>query len=230
MNQIVQYISRHPREKKRLIGISHEQLVKLIDNAKKVEEEKKDAIAAIEKTLIKAGGGRKKLLSPEEEIILTLFYLHHLPTFQVLGINFGVSESTANNIFHYWINILRESLPASLLEQVKKNQSEEAWVKEILTELELIVDSTEQDRERPSDYQEQKKYYSEKQKHHTFKNQVISTPLGNEIIDIIVGEPGPKSDINLWRKQEKKLDEKQRYNGDKAYIGEARIKTRLEKT
>nr|WP_293106277.1 transposase family protein [Okeania sp. SIO2F4] len=25
----------------------------------------------------------------------------------MLGINFGVSESTANNIFHYWIDILQ---------------------------------------------------------------------------------------------------------------------------
>ncbi|WP_370497259.1 transposase family protein [Trichodesmium erythraeum] len=39
--------------------------------------------------------------------------------------NFGVSESTANNIFHYWINILQDLLPASLLEQVKKKKMNE---------------------------------------------------------------------------------------------------------
>jgi hypothetical protein len=38
----------------------------------------------------------------------------------MLGIQFWVSESTANNIFHYWSELLRELLPASLLEQVKK--------------------------------------------------------------------------------------------------------------
>ncbi|WP_370497263.1 helix-turn-helix domain-containing protein [Trichodesmium erythraeum] len=48
-----------------------------------------------------------------------------MPTFQLLGINFGVSESTANNIFHYWINILPDLLPASLLEQVKKKKMNE---------------------------------------------------------------------------------------------------------
>ncbi|MDY7004942.1 MAG: transposase family protein [Cyanobacteriota bacterium] len=45
-----------------------------------------------------------------------------MPTFQLLGISFGVSESTANNIFHDWVDILRELLPASLLEQVKKKR------------------------------------------------------------------------------------------------------------
>ncbi|WP_370497323.1 helix-turn-helix domain-containing protein [Trichodesmium erythraeum] len=45
-----------------------------------------------------------------------------MPSFQTLGINFGISESSANNIFHYWIDIFRELLPASLLEQVKKKK------------------------------------------------------------------------------------------------------------
>ena len=123
---------------------------------------------------------------------------------------------------------MTEILPSSLLEQVKKNPSDEKWVKEILAGLELLVDSCEQDRERPSDY-EKKKYYSGKKKRHTFKNQIITTPNGQEIVDVIVGEPGPKSDIVLWREQSKKLEGNQKYNGDKAYIGEERIKTPKKK-
>jgi hypothetical protein len=57
-----------------------------------------------------------------------------MPTFQLLGINLRVSESTANNIFDYWVDILRELLPASLLKQVIK-KSDELWVKEILEKL-----------------------------------------------------------------------------------------------
>ena len=55
-----------------------------------------------------------------EQIILTLTYLRHLTTFQLLGIQFGVSETTANDIFNYWKPIIGEFLPSSLLEQVKK--------------------------------------------------------------------------------------------------------------
>ena len=122
MNPTLEYIYNHPKETKRIIGITYEQLIKLIGKAQIIESEKKEAIAKTEKRLIKAGGGRKKNLTKEEEIILTLFYLHQIPTFQTLGINFGISESSANNIFHYWIDILRELLPASLLEQVKKKK------------------------------------------------------------------------------------------------------------
>jgi len=34
----------------------------------------------------------------------------------------AVSESAAHNIFRYWLVILGELLPASLLEQVKKRE------------------------------------------------------------------------------------------------------------
>jgi hypothetical protein len=38
----------------------------------------------------------------------------------MLGVQFGVSESTANYIFHQESKIFREGLPAYLLETVKK--------------------------------------------------------------------------------------------------------------
>ncbi len=68
-----------------------------------------------------------------------------------------------------------------------------------MTEYELIVDSCEQPRERPTEYQEQQKYYSGKKKTHTFKNQITVLPDGQDIVDIIAGLPGPKSDIDLFR-------------------------------
>ena len=45
-------------------------------------------------------------------------------------------------------------------------------------ELELIVDSSEQSRERPSEYKDQEKYQIWKKKNYTFKNQIITTPKG----------------------------------------------------
>ncbi|MDJ0518368.1 MAG: hypothetical protein QNJ74_19650 [Trichodesmium sp. MO_231.B1] len=72
--------------------------------------------------------------------------------------------------FALWIDILRELLPSSLLEEFSGKENEYLWIKEALTEIELIVDSTEQDRERPKNDEKQKKYYSGKQKSHTFKN------------------------------------------------------------
>jgi hypothetical protein len=122
-----------------------------------------------------------------------------MTTFQLLGIQFGVSETTANDTFNYWLPLLMELLPCSLLEQVKKNDSDYERVKEILTDYELIVDSYEQVRERPETQSEQEKYYSGKKSNHTFKTQIIVLPNGKDIVDVIAGEPGPKSDLTLFR-------------------------------
>ncbi|MCL2939475.1 MAG: DDE transposase family protein, partial [Trichodesmium sp. MAG_R02] len=78
MNNVLEYLYNHSRETKKIIGITDKQLIKLIENAQKIEEKKRQAIASKEKRLIKAGGGRKKTLKVEEEIILTLCYLRHM--------------------------------------------------------------------------------------------------------------------------------------------------------
>lgn len=224
-NYTWEYIQQHPQEVKRLLGISYEQLEQLIEQGKILHKIRQESIEKQKKRIIKAGGGKPAKLSIEEQIVLSLVYLRHHLTFQVLGLLFHVSESTAHNLFNYWQSILREGLPASLLEQVKKFPENEAEIREKLRQYELIVDSEEQDRERPRDYQTQKKYYSGKQKNHTFKNQFIVLPLGQDIVDVVVGRPGPVSDINLCRERLNKLHPQQRLIGDKAYLGEAQITT-----
>ena len=227
-NYTWKYIQKHPQEVKRLLGISYEQLEQVIEQGKMLNERKQEMREKQKKRIIKAGGGKPAKLVVEEQIVLTIIYLRHNLTFQVLGLLFNVSESTAHNLFNYWQAILREGLPASLLEQVKKSQEEEEEIIHKLSEYELIVDSEEQDIERPSDYQLQKKYYSGKQKSHTFKNQFIVLPLGSDIVDVVVGKPGRVSDINLCRERLHQFHPQQKLVGDKAYIGEAQIRTPLK--
>ena len=81
------------------------------------------------------------------------------PHLLILGISFGVSSSTANNIFRLGIDILQDLLPCSLFKQFLEKEDEYFWIQEILTELELIVDTTEQSIYRLDDDKKQKKYY-----------------------------------------------------------------------
>jgi hypothetical protein len=120
MSDILNYIKNNPQETQRLVGVKYEQLEQLIKQAIAIDAEKRQEREAQKIRIIKKGGGRKVKLSNENQILLTLTYLRHLITFQLLGIQFGVSESTANDTFNYWLPILQELLPSSLLEQVKK--------------------------------------------------------------------------------------------------------------
>ena len=113
----------------------------------------------------------------------------------------------------------------ALLSQAQRKAEKLEWEKE----QELIVDSWEQARERPGDNQSQKEYYSGKKKQHTFKGQVITLPQGKDVVDIEVGKQGKASDINLFREQQKKFDNNQRFTGDKGYQGGVNIKTPQKK-
>ena len=120
MNSISGYIDKHPGEAQRLVGLNYDQLKKLIKQAIALHTQA-ESEAELKKTrIIKKGGGRKTKLSLEEQILLTLIYLRQFATFQLLGIQFGVSETTANDTFNYWFPLLGEMLPPSLIEQVKK--------------------------------------------------------------------------------------------------------------
>lgn len=229
MSDILNYIEENHKETQRLIGVEYEQLQHLLQNAERLHHEKQALLESKKVRIIAGGGGRKPKLSIPEQIILTLVYLRHMTTFQLLGIQFRVSESTANDIFNYWFPCLRELLPSSLLEQVKKNAADHAIVKEILTEYELIVDTYEQVRERPGTHDEQEKYFSGKKSNHTFKSQIIVMPDGRDIVDVVAGEPGPKSDITLFREYRSEFNSQQKFKGDKAYIGEDLIATPIKK-
>lgn len=219
------YIQQHPKATKRLLGINYDQLGQLIEQGKILHQRKQEDIEKNKTRIIRAGGGNHAKLSEEEQIILMLVYLRHNLSFQILGLLFQVSESTAHNLFNYWQNLFQENLPSSLLEQVKKSPEEREKICEELADYELIVDSSEQAIERPSDSSSQKQYYSGKQKRHTFKNQFITLPKGVDIVDVVVGQPGPMSDIRICRQTLPKFNSQQRFSGDKAYLGEAQIVT-----
>ena len=229
MSDILKHIEENSKETRRLIGLEYEQLQQLIQNAERLNYKKQALLESKKIRIIAGGGGRKPKLSIKEQIILTLVYLRHMTTFQLLGIQLGVSESTANDTFNYWLPILRELLPCSLIEQVKKNESDLMVIQEILTDYELIVDSYEQVRERPGDKDEQEKYFSGKKSNHTFKSQMIIMPDGRDIVDVVAGEPGPKSDITIFREYRSEFDPQQRFKGDKAYLGEDLITTPIKK-
>ena len=225
MTNPLNYIEKYPDRTKQIIGIDRQQWLSLLEITKD-EEERLQLLREQTKIRInKKGGGRPKILNQDEEICLCIYYLRHLPTFEILGMQFGVSKTEANDTFNYWLKIFRKILPCSILEQSIKLSSNRQMGEESLTEHELIVDSWEQARERPGDNQIQKEYYAGKKKQHTFKGQVIGLPLGKDIVDVEVGKKGKASDINLFRNQQKKFEQNQQFAGDKGYQGGQNIKT-----
>ncbi|WP_206759181.1 helix-turn-helix domain-containing protein [Nostoc flagelliforme] len=105
---VFDYIQKYPLRTKQILGISYEQLQSLLNCALKRHRDIKAKQESHKIRINAAGGGRPEKLSTEEQVCLCLFYLRQMPTFQVLGMLFGVSKTEANDTFHEWIPILRD--------------------------------------------------------------------------------------------------------------------------
>jgi len=222
---VFDYIQNYPHRTKQILGISYEQLQSLLNCVIQRHQEIKTKQESRKIRINAAGGGRPEKLVIQEQVCLCLFYLRQMPTFQVLGMLFGVSKTEANDTFHYWIPILRDILPASLLEQVSNNESDLLFVQEVLTNFRLLVDSLEQPIYRNSDQKEQQKYFSGKKRQHTLKSLMIGMPEGKDIVEVEVGVPGPTADIKLFRTSQGQFDKSQPFSGDKGFQGGENITT-----
>lgn len=225
MKNPLHYIHKYPHRTQQLLGIDYPQFLQLLEQAQLKQAEQQAEVERQKVRINARGGGRKAILSVHEEVCLCLFYLRHYPTFEVLGLQFGVSKTEANDTFHYWLTLLRGLLPASLLEQVEPQHSDYLIVQEWLSQFQLIVDSLEQARERPGDNLEQRSYFSGKKQQHTFKSQIVTLPGGKDIVDVSAGAKGPTSDISLFRQQQPKFASGQGFDGDKAYVGAQNVHT-----
>jgi len=99
MSNPIDYIHKYPARSKQILGISYQQFFQLVQQAS-LRQSQRHKQSEQTKTRINApGGGRKPILSTQSEVGLCLFYLRHLPTFEVLGLQFGVSKTSAIDIF-----------------------------------------------------------------------------------------------------------------------------------
>lgn len=146
----------------------------------------------------------------------------------------GCAESTVWNYIHEMLPYIRTELPTSLLKQWQQecDSIERAELEEWLAELPagaLLVDTWEQPIPRPQDQVEQKSHYSGKKREHTRKNQLISLPNGTDIVDVVIGEKGPRSDSKLFEETQVELPETLEFIGDKAYVGRRNTTTPIKK-
>jgi hypothetical protein len=88
LSQLREYIEKHPSETQRMLGREYDQLIQLITHAENLYARQKKSQESQKTRLIKPGSGIPPKLTIADQIILTLVYLHHLPTFQILGVQF----------------------------------------------------------------------------------------------------------------------------------------------
>jgi hypothetical protein len=233
-NRILHLVDARPKEGRRMIGLGAPALWELWQRVSELVREGQHQRMNDPERKRQAGGGRKKDAEVLCRLLVTLLYVRQHWTMQALAEAIGCAESTVWNYIHEMLPYLRTELPASLLEQWQQecDSVERAELEEWLAELPegtLLVDTWEQPIPRPEDNVEQKAHYSGKQANHTRKNQLISLPNGTDIVDVVIGEKGPRSDSKLFEETPAELPQTLEFTGDKAYVGRRNTITPIKK-
>lgn len=234
LNGILHLLESHPKQGKRMIGLSAAALWELwqriqvpVDAAVQARNARPDRQRA-------AGGGRAKDTVALGRLLVTLLYLRQHWTMQAIAVALECREATVFNYIHEMVPYIRQELPASLLEQWQtecpsvERAELETWLTALPTGA-LLVDTWEQPIPMPQDRDIQESYYSGKQKTHTRKNQLICLPQGLDIVDVVIGEKGPRSDSKLLEQTQAELPEGLPFIGDKAYVGRVNTTTPIKK-
>ncbi len=169
------------------------------------------------------GGGHPFALGTADQLLLTVVWLRHYPTQEVLGFLFGVSDTAA-------LRAVRRCLP--LLERAGRDtmrmpdpgRGRRKKLPALLADtpgLAVLVDTFEQRTRRPR--RRQRAYYSGKKRAHTLKSQVAVDEETGRVVHVADSRPGPWPDIKVLRRSGLRglLPRGVGVLGDLAYVGVA---------
>lgn len=106
----------------------------------------------------------KSIQDPFEGLFLILYYKKNYPTFDVLGLCFGLSNSAVHKYVQMFKSILRQCLVSEdvLPKRIFANEQE---MRDFFgSDTEILVDATERPTQRPNNEELQKERYSGKKK------------------------------------------------------------------
>jgi hypothetical protein len=170
-----------------------------------------------------AGAGHPFALAPADQLLLTVVWLRHYPTQEVLGFLFGASDSAAKRAIDRWLPLLEQSGRDTMRMPDPGKGRRKRWPA-LLNDtpgLAVIVDTFEQRVQRPR--RRQRAYYSGKKKAHTLKSQVAVDEQTGRFADVAASRPGPWADLKVLKRSglRRRLPPGVGVLGDLAFVGVA---------
>jgi len=126
----------------------------------------------VKKNYVNSGGGKPKLPHVTDKLFFILFYYKVYPIQAAMGAIFGMSQGQVS----FWTGALSIVLQHTLGIAQCRPKRRPYQLKEALEACgayNLIIDGTERERQRPSDPDAQKDFYSGKKKTHTYNTSII---------------------------------------------------------
>lgn len=113
------------------------------------------------------GGGRKGALpTVRDKLLFLLYYFKVYPTFDVLGTQFNMARSKANENLYKLVPVLYQTLVHLEVMPHREFATPDALLQALADMDTILIDVTERTYRRPQDNQEQREHYSGKKKTH----------------------------------------------------------------
>jgi Helix-turn-helix of DDE superfamily endonuclease len=162
-------VIRDDRQMKALTGVSQAQFDFLLPVFRHVYQEAQDKryVDGVEAGMRsrKPGAGIKgKLPTMADKLTFVLYYYKTYPTFDVLGAQFDMGRSKANENLHKLSPILYDTLVQLELMPYRELETPKALRKALAGVEQLIMDATERAYRRSQDAATQREYYSGKKR------------------------------------------------------------------
>lgn len=147
-----------------------------------------------------AGAGHPHDHDPRTRLLIPLVWLRVYPTFELLGLLFGLDKSNAWHNTRDALEVLEgmADFPFDPPGRGRPRLGTRDQVMDTFPEVRAVIDGKEQGFRRPAGWENQKPYYSGKKRRHTVKNQVVCTPSGR-IGAVSRTVPGRTADLTLLR-------------------------------
>jgi hypothetical protein len=142
------------------------------------------------------GAGHPCALGAADQVLLTVLWLRHYPTQEVLGFLFGVSDSAAKRALDRCLPVL-EQAGKDTMRVPDPGRFRRKDLPRLLADtpgLAVIVDTFEQRVQRPQ--RRQRAHYSGKKKCHTLKSQLAVSEDGL-VVHVADSVPGPRADLEV---------------------------------
>lgn len=195
----------------RFTGLTVEQFQILIQRLLPLWEETERKRLSRENRRRDIGGGRKyRLSSIEDKLLLVLVFYRTYCLYEVLGWVFNLDASNICRMIGKMKPLVEEAADPNLrfalrsIRNRRKKMGFEEFVRMYPDIVELVIDSTEQKRRRPTNKKKQKNFYSGKKHQHGLKTQIVVDRRGR-IINISKTYPARVHDKTVLIK-EKTLD------------------------
>lgn len=158
---------RDERQMRAMSGLTSEQFDRLLEafeaTYERIRQEEYEAGLKSGERSRKPGGGRKGgLPTLRDKLFFVLYYYKSYPTFDVLGAQFNLSRSKANENLHRLSAILHQTLAKLGVLPQRAFATPDEMVAALAAVEVLLIDATERPHQRPQADKKQRELYSGK--------------------------------------------------------------------